>query len=404
MKTLPEMMTSNTQASIKPNNSSFKDLIAQFKTIKDKAFSGNLIIQVEAAPRWMFSFSMGRLASISGGLDSVNRWQRNLGIACLDLPLDRLIKTNIQGEIFLNSNTLAQQWVVREILFDIIQFSQNSRDRLSYQLISINNNNTLINPTLPLLDIELMLSKAIQDWQEWLNAGFGNYFPSRFPVISKSGLIGNDELQHILSSIDGNRSLRSLAIHHQQYLLDFTKSLSPLLKSGSIVLSPQPKSQLNQVEVPNLTSQTNKIASSRIIDEITSRSHLNIACIDDSITIYHHLETILTEHGYRCFGVQDPLKIMPTLIKNKPDFIFLDLLMPITNGYEVCEQIRKTPSLKNVPVVILTGKDGLIDRMRAKIVGADGFISKPVQSTSVIKMLDKHLSSSKQMNSKSWLN
>jgi two-component system, chemotaxis family, response regulator PixG len=85
------------------------------------------------------------------------------------------------------------------------------------------------------------------------------------------------------------------------------------------------------------------------------------------------------------------LRIMPSLIRNKPDFIFLDLLMPITNGYEVCEQIRKTPSLKHIPVIILTGKDGLVDRMRSKMVGATGFLGKPVDADSVLKMLNKYL-------------
>lgn len=99
----------------------------------------------------------------------------------------------------------------------------------------------------------------------------------------------------------------------------------------------------------------------------------------------------MNEHGYRCFGIQDPLKIMLGLIRNKPNFIFLDLLMPIVNGYEVCEQIRKTPSLKDVPVIILTGKDGLIDRMRSKMVGATGFLGKPVDEDAVLKMLEKYL-------------
>ena len=116
-----------------------------------------------------------------------------------------------------------------------------------------------------------------------------------------------------------------------------------------------------------------------------------IACIDDSILIYQSLESILTKHGYRSYGIQDPLKIMPSLIRNKPNFIFLDLLMPIVNGYEVCEQIRKTPSLKDIPVIILTGKDGLIDRMRSKMVGATGFLGKPVNEESVMQMLEKYL-------------
>lgn len=395
-------MNLHTPTSIKSNHISFKDSIAQFKAIKSKSFSGNLIIQVGSAPRWMFSFSLGKLAGISGGIDPIDRWQRNLGIACLDLPLDRLVRPNNQGEIFLNSNILAQQWVAREVLFDIIQFSQHHSDKLSCQLIPINNN-TLLNPTLPLLDIELILGNSIQDWQEWLNAGLIKYFPSRFPLIRQSAAI-DDKFEYLTSAIDGNISLRSLAIKHQQSLLNFTKSLSPLLRSESIVLVPQPQTPLlNLVESPHAANRANNIVSGRIINQVTSRSHLKIACIDDSILIYRHLEIILTEHGYRSFGVQDPLKIMPSLIKNKPDFIFLDLLMPITSGYEVCEQIRKTPSLKNIPVVILTGKDGLIDRVRAKMVGANGFINKPVQSASVLKMLDKHLSSHAQA-SKSPLN
>ena len=61
------------------------------------------------------------------------------------------------------------------------------------------------------------------------------------------------------------------------------------------------------------------------------------------------------------------------------------------NGYEVCEQIRKTPSLANVPIIILTGNDGLVDRVRTKFVGANGFISKPIEPQSILKTLDRYL-------------
>ncbi|MEL4897544.1 response regulator [Crocosphaera sp. Alani8] len=98
--------------------------------------------------------------------------------------------------------------------------------------------------------------------------------------------------------------------------------------------------------------------------------------------------------------MQKPLKAIPSFLKNKPDLIFLDLVMPITNGYELCTQLRKTPSLKDVPVVILTGKDGLVDRMRAKIVGANDFLSKPVKVSEFIKVLNKHLKKSTHKESR----
>jgi two-component system, chemotaxis family, response regulator PixG len=398
------MPIANTQEITRANNISFKELIAQFKAIKTKAFSGNSIVRVDTAPSWMFTFSSGRVVSVSGGIDPVNRWQRNLGIICLDLPLDRLVRTNVQGEIFFNSNTLAQQSVIEEVLFDIIQFSQANGDRLNVQLIPVNTSSNIANSSLPLLDIEPILSTAIKDWREWLGHGLAKYFPSQFPQMNEIAPTTEHDLQYVIKAIDGNRSLRSLAIHHQQHLIDFTKSLLPLLQAEAIVLVPEPKSTVSQITNHQINNRLNQQVAKINTEEPQQLKRLTIACIDDSVLIYRHLEDILTTNGYRSYGVQDPLKIMPSLIKTKPDFIFLDLLMPITNGYEVCEQIRKTPSLKNIPVVILTGKDGLIDRMRAKIVGADGFLSKPVQTKSVLKAIERHLTSRNQVASKSWLN
>jgi two-component system, chemotaxis family, response regulator PixG len=375
---------------------SFKESIVQFKSIKQRAFSGNVIIEISTVSQWMFSFSLGRLISISGGLDSVNRWQRNLEIARLGLGSDRsvqadnapIIEANISATTLLERQKVAQQWVATEVLFDLIQLSQSNGDQITFKLIEINNN--LSNLNLPLLDIEFVLQQAIQDWQAWLKAGLINYFPSRFPVIDRVDPLANRDLNQILRTIDGNQSLRGLAIYHQQKLIDFTKFLIPLLESNKIALVPHPQSRLIQIRTDRTANLIPNLAS-RERDLKTGSSQQLVACIDDSIMVYEYLERILTDHGYRSFGVQDSLKIMPSLIKNKPDLIFLDLVMPITNGYEVCELIRKTPSLKNIPVVILTGKDGLVDRMRAKIVGANGFLGKPVRVAAVLKILDKHL-------------
>ncbi|MFN6559431.1 MAG: response regulator [Nostoc sp. ChiSLP01] len=128
-------------------------------------------------------------------------------------------------------------------------------------------------------------------------------------------------------------------------------------------------------------------ASKAIIDP----SRPLVACVDDSPVICRSLEEILSQQGYRFVGIQDSLTAVLKLIKSKPDFIFLDLLMPKVNGYEICSQIRKTPSLKDVPVVILTGKDGIVDRMRTKLVGATDFLGKPVEAEKVLNMLHKYL-------------
>ncbi len=427
-------------------NVSFKDLIIQLKNIKSQSFSGNLIVKIETHPSWIFSFRLGRLGWVDGGIEPISCWQRNLSLAQLTISPERLIEINNPRKSSLDSNILAELLVSESIdrqqcaelvgrmmienLFDVIQFSQHSGNRLSSKLTETGAGNTQLNLVLPLLEIEPILTRAIQTWQEWSNVGLAAYTPSLLAIVSPSldmaQLAGNPNLHQTVVAIDGNRSLRSLAANSRQSVLNFTSTLLPLLRSGFINLSSQQKSRVsnsssleasnqlstgNSSQLSNGTSHQLSTGNSSQLSNGTSNQLSTgigrlpnkptattpekpttlIACIDDSILIYQSLEKILTDTGYRCYGVQDPLKIMPSLIRNKPDFIFLDLLMPITNGYEVCEQIRKTPSLKDIPVIILTGKDGLIDRMRSKMVGATGFLGKPVQAEAVLKMIDKYL-------------
>jgi two-component system, chemotaxis family, response regulator PixG len=395
------------QENVKPIDLSFKDLIIRLKDIKEKSFSGNLTIKVDAAPSWTLSFRLGRLGWVSGGIEPVNRWQRNLTLAQLTLPPEKLAEINNPQQTALDSHTLAKllsedaidrtqcsELVIRmttECLFDIIQFSQHCGNRLCYQLQPTGADNSQLNLILPLIEIEPILTKAIQTWQEWSNAGLSAYAPSLFPIVSRTEeaikLVPDGGLRQLISKIDGSRTLRSLAANYRQSVLSLSSALLPLLRTGFITLSAQAKVRSNR----DLSGQLSGVPAMPKAGAVATKQRPLVACIDDSILIFQALEKVLLDNDYRCYGVQDPLKIMPSLIRNKPDFIFLDLLMPITNGYEVCEQIRKTPSLRDIPVIILTGKDGLVDRMRSKIVGATGFLGKPVNPEAVLKMLEKYL-------------
>jgi two-component system, chemotaxis family, response regulator PixG len=379
----------------------FKNLLVELNHVKANAFTGNAIVQVTGAPSWMLSFAGGRLAAIGGGIDAVGRWTRNLALASLNMPAELLVKSTNREEIFLNSNKFAQEWAVKEVLFDIIQLSQNQGDRLTCQVIPSQSSLASSN-SLPLLDLQPLLQETIRAWKEWQSKGLTAYSPSFFPIVKNLAQIDScehiEEIRYLLDSIDGRRSLRGLAIHHQQKLIDFTLTILPFLKTGAIALIPDPKITSKVVPTPQPNGVPVGEQKSTVFNLTNNLSDPKpdtlpplIACVDDSILVYKNLEKILVNSGYRSYGIQDPLKIIPALIKNKPDLIFLDLVMPVTNGYEVCEQIRKTPSLANIPVVILTGSDGLIDRVRSKFVGANGFIGKPATAESVHKALDKYL-------------
>ena len=104
--------------------------------------------------------------------------------------------------------------------------------------------------------------------------------------------------------------------------------------------------------------------------------------------------SIVKQAGYRYVSTQDSVKAVSLLLQEQPDLIFLDLIMPIVNGYEVCKQLRRVKRFKAVPIAILTGNDGAIDRVRAKVVGASDFIAKPIQKKKIMATLQRYFAHS----------
>lgn len=79
------------------------------------------------------------------------------------------------------------------------------------------------------------------------------------------------------------------------------------------------------------------------------------------------------------------------MLTHRPNLIFLDLVMPNTNGYELCAQLRKLSFFRDTPIVILTGNDGIVDKAHAQLVKASDFLSKPVNSETVLRTIHKCL-------------
>jgi len=107
--------------------------------------------------------------------------------------------------------------------------------------------------------------------------------------------------------------------------------------------------------------------------------------------ICQSMEEIISGANYQFLAINDPLRAIAQLMSRKPDLIFLDLIMPNANGYEICSQLRKLSIFKDTPIVILTGQDGIVDRVRAKLVGASDFLSKPADSATVLGVIRKYL-------------
>lgn len=89
--------------------------------------------------------------------------------------------------------------------------------------------------------------------------------------------------------------------------------------------------------------------------------------------------------------IEDPLKAVMSIIRHKPDLILLDLNMAGIDGYELCRIIRNNSMFKHVPVIFVTGNKGLVDKVKANLVGASGYLTKPFTRAELLKLVFMHL-------------
>ena len=102
-----------------------------------------------------------------------------------------------------------------------------------------------------------------------------------------------------------------------------------------------------------------------------------IACVDDSKTIQYAVKTILESVGYKVLSIMNPSQEWKILLEKKPLLILMDLNMPNISGHQLCERLKKYRETKDIPIVMLTGNTGTFDRVRAKLNGANKYMTKP---------------------------
>jgi len=93
---------------------------------------------------------------------------------------------------------------------------------------------------------------------------------------------------------------------------------------------------------------------------------------------------------------EDGFDGLSKVVDHQPDVIFIDVMMPRLDGYQTCALIKNHPHFKNIPVVMLTSKDTLFDRARAKLAGSDQYLIKPFTKNSLVETIVAHARQSKE--------
>ncbi|MDM9381101.1 response regulator [Chlorogloeopsis sp. ULAP01] len=330
---------------------------------------------------WFVFFLNGQIIYAANGDNSLSRLSDNLRHYQIKVQLDERELNQIRA---INALEYAYLWMlleqniinptqarsiihslVHETLFDLLNLQQGN---FIFEVGSA------LTPQLTTLEIAPALTEMIKQVQNWKLLYPHIQSPDQIPVIAdivnlRSSLpaVTVNKLQRWA---DGKTSLRQLARYLNRDIVTLAKAIHPYIQQGWVQL---------------LTHKSEKIPN---LEENRKRC---ILCIDDAITICTAVESILRNQGYEAISQRDPLEALSLIFKLKPDLILCDITMPDLDGYEICAMLRHSQAFRQVPIIMLTAKEGFFDRVKAKMVGATDYLTKPFGNNELVILVEKYL-------------
>ncbi len=174
------------------------------------------------------------------------------------------------------------------------------------------------------------------------------------------------EIEQLKPYLDDHRTLYDIAAYSRHSVLELALLLYPLIQSDIITINP--------FQEPTETEDKPLIA-----------------CIDDSQAIQRIVKMTLIAGGFDVVSITEPAKAMSSFVRQKPDLILMDINMPDIDGYKLAYMLRQSALLKDIPILMLTGRDGVLDRVKAKMVGAAGYISKPFNPQELVQSIQDNI-------------
>ena len=373
--------------------------IKLFTSLQKAHLSGRLTFSDPVkGDEWHFYLYQGDLVYATGSIHPIRRWQRNL---ILNLPQISFQLSHLQEELtqqradlrdniweyeqlsrWVEEQVITPQqakkaiaFVISEIIFDLTQ---------ARQVICRLNQDNVLAATLELIEPESVITQIEQVWSLWQEAQVVDRLPNMAPVIlqpqqlqSKTSI---SAYQSLCKLLNGNRTLRDLSVQLRTSPLQVICSLLPYIQSGIFGL----------VDIPDLLEIINPQSK-----DYEHQDRALIACVDDSPMVSHLVEQIVSMAGYRFLAVNDPQDAAQVLMSCQPDLIFLDVVMPKVNGYDLCAQLRRYPEFAQTPIIFLTSSSGVVDRLRAKMVGSSDFVRKTVNADELVQKIEEYLGSRK---------
>ena len=262
------------------------------------------------------------------------------------------------------------QGMVHETLFDLLSLHQGS---FVFKLAAG------LSPQLTTFEISSLVATLTTQSQAWKQFYPHIQSPHQCPMIADQPLQdkdwNGDKTSRLLTWMDGNTSIQQIARYLNRNAVTVAKGIYPYVRQGLIQLPP--------------------IAPTMPDTEASEEWHATqvprIVCVDDSLTIRQTVEKILDDQGYEATSLGNPLRALSLLFQLKPNLILCDIAMPELEGYQLCAMLRQSTAFRQTPIVMLTGKDGFIDRVKARMAGATDYLTKPFGTQELLTLVEKYV-------------
>ncbi len=241
------------------------------------------------------------------------------------------------------------------------------------------------------LDWSVIQRELKQRQHKWLS--FAPNIPSMdaIPVVTTQQLkqINNLQVQdHFENSVDGKQTLVDIAEKMGKDPLNVAKSYFNWVNNGWVSFVQNPLNPQTRVE-------STEIASPALTPINSAQSQDNsslpiVLSVDDSPIIQTTIKRALQEH-YNVLLADKATEALKILNQNPVQLLLLDLTMPDVDGLEFCKTIRKIPKFQDLPIIMVTARDGLVNKMKGHIAGTSRYLTKPFKPEELREIVRQYI-------------
>lgn len=240
-------------------------------------------------------------------------------------------------------------------------------------------------------DLDPAMSETDEESLESSSSDDRRWWDEELPVNQPA--METDEALPASAATSLEEDVWSAAEELQQEVSDATATDRPLLAEVVEVMPPVSSVEPEDASAGAMDATESMVAGSMDSPSAASDSHLvrTILAVDDSPTVLKLVSMTLGAAGYDVVTAPNGIDAMKLLATMTPALVLLDVNMPRMDGYKLCKLLKSHDKTRFIPVVMLSGKDGLFDKLRGKLVGCDDYISKPFETADLLRHVARYV-------------